>query len=117
MKICTTGGRHFGDKKAVEEVLNQFYPQIDMIGVGDAPGADLLVRNWCRDKVVRFKVFVADWQKNGKAAGPIRNRLMIDTIKPDVLIAFPGGDGTNDCVSYVKSNYPDTEIIEVTPKQ
>jgi hypothetical protein len=38
----------------------------------------------------------ADWQKHGTAAGPIRNKQMIVSGKPDLVLAFPGGRGTAD---------------------
>ena len=33
-------------------------------------------------------MFPADWKTFGKAAGPIRNRKMLDEGLPDVVIAF-----------------------------
>lgn len=45
--------------------------------------------------------FPADWERNGRAAGPIRNRQMLDG-KPDLVIAFPGGKGTADMVAEAK---------------
>lgn len=38
------------------------------------------------------------WKDHGKAAGPIRNQLMLDDFKPDLVVAFPGGKGTADMV-------------------
>lgn len=32
------------------------------------------------------------------AAGPIRNQHMLDIGKPDVVLAFPGGRGTEDMI-------------------
>lgn len=45
---------------------------------------------------------MADWKKHKKAAGPIRNQLMLDSeiehIEECLLVAFPGGKGTADMV-------------------
>lgn len=54
-------------------------------------------------RALPFKVtmFTADWDKHGKSAGPIRNQAMLSgTIGDlaDLLIAFPGGRGTEDCI-------------------
>lgn len=46
--------------------------------------------------VVPVRVFKADWDKHGKAAGPIRNQQMLDEGKPDLVLAFAGGKGTDD---------------------
>lgn len=40
----------------------------------------------------------ADWQTHGKAAGPIRNGAMLAKHAPDGVVAFPGHNGTADCV-------------------
>ena len=42
--------------------------------------------------------FDADWQKYGRAAGPIRNKQMLDEGSPDLVIAFAGGRGTENMV-------------------
>lgn len=44
--------------------------------VGDASGVDEFVRNTL---TLEPSVYVADWAKHGYAAGPIRNRAMLDT--------------------------------------
>lgn len=55
---------------------------------GAARGADT-----CGDfaaKTLRLPVqsFPADWERHGKAAGPIRNQRMLDEGKPDLVLAF-----------------------------
>ncbi len=35
--------------------------------------------------------FPADREKHGRAAGPIRNKQMLEEGKPDLVAAFPGG--------------------------
>ena len=41
-------------------------------------------------KRVNYTDYPVDWEKYGKAAGPIRNQQMIDKGKPDLVVAFPG---------------------------
>lgn len=64
---------------------------------GDATGADSLAISWAKCREVDCKVFPADWQQHGDAAGPIRNKAMLDTERPDAVIAFPGAKGTRNC--------------------
>jgi hypothetical protein len=59
--------------------------------------------------VVRVK---ADWDRFGKGAGPIRNRIMLERHAPDVLIAFPGGTGTADITR--RARHRGIEVITVT---
>jgi hypothetical protein len=53
-----------------------------------------------------FREFSADWQKFGKAAGPIRNQQMLDEGKPDLVIAFhedlENSKGTQDMINRAK---------------
>jgi hypothetical protein len=65
---------------------------------GCANGADEWADYWADVNNVPHRAFPADWNKHGKAAGPIRNQRMLDEGKPDMVIAFPGGRGTADMV-------------------
>jgi hypothetical protein len=38
--------------------------------------------------------FPANWKQYGKSAGYRRNTQMLEEGKPDIVIAFPGGRGT-----------------------
>lgn len=73
-----------------------------VLGMGDARGADLWALRWAEEKGVPHKVFEADWGGLGKAAGPIRNRKMLEEFKPDLVLAFPGGKGTESTIQMAK---------------
>ena len=70
-----------------------------------------MARDWARTKpeVERF-VCHADWEKHGKAAGPKRNKRMLEW-KPDLVVAFPGGKGTANMVQQARQ--AGVEVIEV----
>jgi hypothetical protein len=65
---------------------------------GGALGADRLAREWAEGMAIRVETFDADWMAHGPAAGPMRNRRMLEEGRPDMLVAFPGGAGTADMV-------------------
>jgi hypothetical protein len=48
---------------------------------------------WAKLRGVPCEVYPAQWRLYGKRAGPMRNLKMIGT-GIDVLLAFPGGRGT-----------------------
>ena len=95
--IGVTGGRYYNKKRSVTEALDGAVYEHGSVTlhVGDATGADALARSWAFSRDIPVIVYYADWQAHGKAAGPIRNRQMVENI--DVLYAFPGGRGTADC--------------------
>jgi hypothetical protein len=57
-------------------------------------GADLGAFLWAVQNSKKIKTYEAEWSKYGRAAGPIRNRRMIEEGKPNLVVAFPGGAGT-----------------------
>lgn len=98
-RVLVCGGRDFSDYERVDDYLASLYPPPTAIIHGCARGADSLASRWARENAVPEVCFKADWNKNGKAAGPIRNAEMLAKGKPDLVVAFPGGRGTADMVA------------------
>lgn len=102
--VAVTGGRTYSNWTVVHRELFSLIDGIENVHdwphilVGDAQGADKLVRETCKSLGIAYDVFYADWHKWGKAAGPKRNQEIIDC-EPQLLIAFPGGRGTADMIS------------------
>ena len=97
MKVIIAGGRdfsapRFGDEWNLVCDLHQKYCFIEIIS-GGANGADRFGEFYAGDSGVPLKVFPAEWDKYGKAAGPIRNAQMAQYA--DAVILFPGGRGTD----------------------
>ena len=67
--------------------------------VGDG-GADILAENWAKKNEIPYFGFPARFATGtrGSAEGPLRNQRMLDIVKPDLVVAFPGGRGTKNCV-------------------
>lgn len=97
MIVIVCGGRGYNDYKAVQEALDQLRNRITILAHGDALGADSMADSWALENATQVARFPADWESYKMAAGPIRNRAML-LIKPDLVIAFPGGAGTADMV-------------------
>lgn len=103
MLVC--GGRDFADLRLLHFQLDMIHyargtkgGDIDVLIHGDAKGADRLARDWARSRGVPIAAFPADWKKYPKFAGPIRNRKMLVVGKPELVVAFVGGRGTQDMV-------------------
>lgn len=72
-------------------------------------GADQIAEQWAKEKDIPCMVFKAEWQKYGKAAGPKRNKEMLDFA--DEVIAFHdnlnSSKGTKHMVSIAReANIP-----------
>jgi predicted polyphosphate/ATP-dependent NAD kinase len=100
VRILVCGGRDYGNFDHVKQMLDGLLQQHKefIIIEGGAKGADTLARTWAQNRNVIVETYVANWQQDGKAAGPIRNELMLST-GIDLVVAFPGGRGTNHMVS------------------
>lgn len=115
MRVLVCGGRDYSDKVKLWTTLSQIHARdgIACIIHGAASGADTLAEDWAAARNVGRHRFPAQWDKQGKAAGPIRNQAMIDRGLPDIVIAFPGGAGTADMVRRAKA--AGVKVMEVQP--
>lgn len=99
-RILICGSRSYNDNNAIKRVVRE---EIKANGpfeliYGAAPGADTLAARACLALGLHVEQYRADWATHGKAAGPIRNRQMLDA-GPVKVIAFGEGRGTQDTVS------------------
>lgn len=95
--VIVTGGRDYPHREHVWRVLDWINPEC--VVQGGCNGADEHARSWVENRKGKsLATFHAMWSRDGNAAGPIRNRQMCEFIKADLLLAFPGGRGTANCV-------------------
>lgn len=105
VRICVCGGRKYSDYLTVKSVLDSFLLISDnfVIISGGANGADSLAIKWAIENNIEYEEYKANWKAYRKKAGPIRNRLMLST-GIDILIAFPGGNGTRDMINICENS-------------
>lgn len=116
MRVIVCGSRDWTDAEFVYRELDQIHKRLRITTVieGNAFGVDRMAGYWARRNKIDNLKFRADWEKYGKAAGPIRNGQMIKDGKPDRVIAFPGGVGTSDMVR--QAHAADIEVITIEAK-
>ncbi len=88
------GVRVASERARLFEVLDLLHP-IE-IAEGEAPGADLLAREWAESRGIPCSKFRALWETEKGDAGRNRNRRMFASFEPDGTVAFLGDDGTAD---------------------
>lgn len=69
-------------------VLDLAHDEALVVIEGEAKGADTLAREAAEACGAEVDAYPANWEKFGKAAGPIRNKQMLDEGKPEFVIAF-----------------------------
>lgn len=112
-RVLVCGGRDYADVRHVYRVLDLV--GADVVIHGKAPGADTHAGAWARKHNVEERACPAAWGTLGSAAGPIRNASMLDQHDPHLVIAFPGGDGTEDMVK--KALAADVPVIRVEARK
>jgi UDP-N-acetylmuramoylalanine-D-glutamate ligase len=118
MKMLICGGRDFDDwglfTASMIDIFNQNSTAanpIDHIIAGGARGADTFARRLAKGWDLTFTEYPAKWDEFGKSAGYIRNRQMLDEGQPDLVVAFPGGKGTEMMVKIAQE--AGVKVIEV----
>jgi len=112
MKVLFTGDRNWINWRSIEKRMS-ILPSDTEIIVGCARGVDRQVAALAEQMGYKYEVFFADWEQHGKAAGPIRNNVMLDQ-KPDLVIAFhpnlEESKGTKHCVTEAKKRGIPVEV-------
>jgi hypothetical protein len=92
MILLVTGSRKWTDFYLLNAELNAIHEAtpIELLIHGDADGADAHAKAWAKANEIPYLSIPAKWKKNFKAAGPIRNSVMLDFmgIVPTHYIAF-----------------------------
>lgn len=82
MRVLVTGSRTWTDEVAViaalEAAVEEFGP-ITVVHGGCPTGADSMAHRWAKEHDVAVEVHLAQWELQGRAAGPIRNKKMVDS--------------------------------------
>lgn len=122
MRVLVCGGRDFADRYIIDALLHGMH-EIEGEGLvvieGGAKGADAMAAQFAVDYMAprQHVQFPANWEKYGRAAGPIRNKQMLDEGKPDIVVAFPTGKlsdskGTANMVAQAKAAGVPVYVIE-----
>lgn len=66
---------------------------------GYARGADLMAHHWALSRRIvstgnQYQITPDMWATRGRSAGYLRNKQMRDEQHPDLVVAFPGKEGT-----------------------
>ena len=99
MRVLVTGSRSWKDKEAA-----LIRSGASLVIHGGALGADSLADEVARELKIPRKIYRAEWEKYGKAAGSIRNGFMLHDSQPDIVLAFWDGKspGTRDMIAKAK---------------
>lgn len=133
VRVLVCGGRDYADTMRVWGTLKYYHSQqpFSVLIHGAASGADTLAKEWAEAAGVPVLPFRAAWddlttepvvlrhRRDGTpynaAAGHIRNQRMLDEGRPDVVVAFPGGKGTQDMIGRARRALGEDRVLVIAP--
>jgi len=103
-RVLVCGGRHYTAQLKVNTALDWLHKNLRFTTMleGGATGADRFARTWAQLNGVPAQTFPADWQRLGNSAGFERNRHMLAFGQPELVVAFPGGNGTANMIKLAR---------------
>ena len=109
-RVIVCGSRHWRDRDLITDRLFDLPPSV--IVHGNAAGADRIAHQEAQKLGHLVEPHPANWKVNGKAAGPMRNRLMA-ALGADLCIAFWDGKsaGTADMIRCAEKLSIPVEVI------
>lgn len=119
-RIIVCGNKDFKNRELCFEKLKELIPKYTNpeIVSGHARGTDTFGEEFARAEGIRCSIFKAEWSHYGKAAGPIRNREMLDYAMEEnpVVIAFWNGRsrGTKNMIELAKKAGAEVIIVPIT---
>lgn len=103
MRTIVAGSRYFDDYEILCEVIRESGINITTLISGHAPGADLTAERWADLTRTPKEIYPANWNKDGKAAGPIRNSKMAQVAEAAIVICMKDSRGSHDMIEKAKA--------------
>lgn len=104
MKLIIAGSRSFNNYQLLEEKIDEFLGDrlpVEILS-GYANGADKLGEQWANKNKIRIRRYLPDWNKYGKAAGPIRNEEMARNATHCIVFWDGTSKGTQSMIDLAK---------------
>lgn len=109
MKVIIAGSRHMemGSFHLIQKAVDLSGFDITEVVCGLANGADLMGMYWANSKGIPVAKFPADWKQYKKAAGPIRNKQMLDYADGLIVFIWKGSRGSENMLKQtIKAGKP-----------
>ena len=117
MRLLVCGGRTYDDWRFLQRTLAELHEErpIALVIHGGAAGADRLGKRWAETQGIPCCEFPPQWTRYGKKAGPLRNQWMLTFGQPDLVVAFPGGPGTERMIGLSRGAGVETVVVGRKP--
>ena len=118
-RVIVCGCRDFDNKafcfSQLDEILSG-YTDPEIVS-GHADGADHFGEEYAKAHGLKLSIFPAEWSRYGRAAGPIRNRKMLEYASEEtpLIIAFWNGKsrGTKNMIMQANKAGAEVHIVNI----
>lgn len=115
-RVLMCGCRDWTDVESVYDAFDILGPGPHVVIQGGAPGADAIADRIAIERGHERVEFRADWDKHGRAAGPIRNQAMIEIGHPTLVFAFWDGS-SKGTLDMIKRSVKAGLIVRICPRK
>ena len=118
-RVIVCGCTSFSESDLCFSTLDEYLSSVDSVEIvsGHARGADSLGEEYAVMHGLKLAVFKPDWNRYGRAAGPIRNREMLKYAmeeKPTVIAFWNGiSRGTKNMISQAERAGVEVKIVSI----
>ena len=113
--LAVIGSRSFNDMPLLIEHMDEICAAFSVTSIvsGGAKGADTFTAAHAASIGLPMEIFRPDWVQLGRAAGPIRNKAIVNAAT--VVLAFWDGDskGTKQALNYAKQMGKQVVLVNV----
>ena len=113
-KVVIGGCRDYADylffKSRLDEIFKNEKDEIIIIS-GHCSGVDLMGERYAAENGLKVEIFLPEWKKYGRAAGPLRNKQMVEHSK--LVIAFWDGKSKGTKSLIKSAQISKKEVIKI----
>jgi hypothetical protein len=114
VRLLVCGSRLWKDERVVGQSLRRIKARIEVVIHGGARGADYMANRQAERLNLPIEVYPANWDRDGKGAGPIRNQQMLDEALPDWVFAFTDDiEASRGTADMVRRSMADDRVTHV----
>lgn len=114
LRVIVCGAQNYTNEAHVREKLSDLCaasPGFQFVMTTGMMGVAWQAKRWAIDRFIQHQTAYANTEKFGAKAWRVRNTSMLSNAAPDMVIAFPGDQYSDDLV--VKARAAGVEVIEV----
>lgn len=106
MRVLICAGRNYADNqrcRQAQDALQRQQPiQVLIHGGSQHLGGE--IEGWAREQGADIVRYPPNWQLHGKLAERLRNLFMLRDSRPDLVLALPGGDDTEELLARARGS-------------